>query len=444
MPSTEPARPPRPNVVLLHSHDTGRLVSPYGHAVPTPRLQRLATQGVTFRRAFSAAPTCSPSRAALLTGQSAHAAGMLGLAHLGFGLRDPSEHLIHTLHAAGYVSALAGVSHVAPGPDEGRRLGYSEQLPREDNLAPAVARAAVDYLARDHEAPFFLSVGFVETHTLPERGHTFGYPPEDDRWVNPPAPLPDTPTTRADIASFHAAVRALDSGIGEVLDALERHGLSEQTLVVVTTDHGVALPGMKGTLSDRGTGVMLLVRGPGGFSGGRVLDQLVSQTDIFPTVCDVADIEVPPWVVGTSLRLALGGATLHEAVFSEVTFHVCYEPARAVRTERWKYVRHLGDRRRPALPNVDDSPTKSLLVRGGWGRHEVPAEELYDLLLDPGETLDLSASGEHLQVRRELSELLDDWMRATGDPLLNGPVPAPAQMPDVDPDAFSALEGSHG
>ena len=105
---------PRPNILYIHSHDTGRYISPYGHAVPTPNLQNLAEAGVLFRRAYCAAPTCSPSRAALLTGQSPHSAGMLGLANRGFQLGDFRQHIIHTLKGAGYTSALAGIQHVNP------------------------------------------------------------------------------------------------------------------------------------------------------------------------------------------------------------------------------------------------------------------------------------------------------------------------------------------
>ncbi|MCB0172753.1 MAG: sulfatase-like hydrolase/transferase, partial [Anaerolineae bacterium] len=101
------------NILYLHSHDTGRYIQPYGHAVPTPHLQQLAEEGVLFRRAFSAAPTCSPSRACLLTGQSAHSNGMLGLAHRGFTLNDYHQHLVHTLRRAGYYSALVGIQHIA-------------------------------------------------------------------------------------------------------------------------------------------------------------------------------------------------------------------------------------------------------------------------------------------------------------------------------------------
>ena len=94
-----------PNILYLHSHDTGRYIQPYGYAVPTPNLQRLAEEGVLFRQAFCASPTCSPSRAALLTGMFPHVNGMLGLAHFGFTLNDYSQHIVHTLRRAGYTAS---------------------------------------------------------------------------------------------------------------------------------------------------------------------------------------------------------------------------------------------------------------------------------------------------------------------------------------------------
>src|SRR5450755_1802541 len=104
-PAHAPAVPAKPlNILYLHSHDSGRYLSPYGYPVPTPNLRRLAAEGVVFRRAFSAAPTCSPSRASLLTGQCAHQNGMLGLAHRGFSMTDYRRHIVHTLRNAGYHS----------------------------------------------------------------------------------------------------------------------------------------------------------------------------------------------------------------------------------------------------------------------------------------------------------------------------------------------------
>ena len=153
----------------------------------------------------------------------------------------------------------------------------------------------------------------------------------------PPANLPDTPATRRDMAAYKASARALDQGVGTVLDAIE----DENTLVIFTTDHGLAFPGAKATLTDRGIGVLLIVRGPGGFTGGRVSDALVSQVDLFPTICDLLGLERPEWVRGRSLLpLARKEADeVNDAVFAEITFHAAYEPQRAVRTKRYKYIR---------------------------------------------------------------------------------------------------------
>ncbi|BDZ55765.1 sulfatase family protein [Agromyces marinus] len=427
-----------PNILYLHTHDTGRMIQPYGHAVPTPRLQRLAEEGVVFRNAFSAAPTCSPSRAALLTGQAPHSAGMLGLAHMGFGIADYSQHIIHTLGARGYTSAMVGVQHVAPGPREGEIIGYDEHLEVPNARAAAIVPATLEYLRREHRQPFFLSVGFVETHTLPTDGSTFGYPPSDARYVAPPPTMPDNEVTRADMASFHASARVMDSAVGDILDELEAQGLAENTLVLMTTDHGVALPGMKCTLSDNGTGVMLILRGPGGFRGGIVSDALVSQIDIFPTLCEIAGADVPEWVQGRSMLPVLDGESeINEVVFSEVTFHVAYEPQRAVRSNRWKYIKRFADRDRPVLPNVDDSPSKDYWVDGGWSEQPVAGEELYDLLFDPMERQNLAGDPRHAEVLARLRTTLEEWMSATADPLLAGPIPQPAGYPYVDPGAIS-------
>src|SRR5210317_215070 len=94
----------RPNILYIHSHDTGRYIQPYGHAIATPNLQKLAEEGFLFRQNFCINPTCSPSRAALLTGSYPHENGMTGLAHRGFSLHDYSQHLVHTLRVAGYLT----------------------------------------------------------------------------------------------------------------------------------------------------------------------------------------------------------------------------------------------------------------------------------------------------------------------------------------------------
>ncbi|MBI2191453.1 MAG: sulfatase [Planctomycetes bacterium] len=413
----------RPNILYLHSHDTGRTIQPYGHAVSTPNLQRLAEQGALFRQAFCAAPTCSPSRAALLTGQWAHCSGMLGLAHRGFSLRDYRQHLVHTLRGVGYFSALAGVQHVAADPAV---IGYDSVLwlGRDPSVRRDPQVLASEFLDRRPPQPFFLSVGFFETHReFPPLG-----PTEDPRYVLPPGSLPDTPETREDMARFGASARILDSKIGVVLEALERNGLAENTLVVCTTDHGLAFPRMKCNLTDAGTGVYLILRGPGGFSGGKTFDSLVSHVDLFPTLCDLLGTPRPGWLQGVSLMpLAQGQAReVRDELFAEVTYHAAYEPQRCVRTGRWKYIRRFGDRARPVLPNCDDGPSKSVWLAHGWRERQEEPESLYDLVFDPQEARNLIHSPGWDEAAVQMRGRLDRWMRATGDPILRGPVPAPA------------------
>src|SRR6266849_3914765 len=151
--------------------------------------------------------------------------------------------------------------------------------------------------------PFFLSVGFFETHREFLKPGSI----EDANYSLPPAPLPDTPGTRRDMGAFKASARALDQGIGAVLEALDANGLAENTLVICTTDHGIAFPRMKCNLTDHGIGVSLIMRGPGGFTGGQVYDALISHIDIFPTLCDLLQIDPPAWLQGSSFMPLLRG-----------------------------------------------------------------------------------------------------------------------------------------
>src|SRR5450432_1799760 len=405
----------RPNILYIHSHDTGRYLQPYGHAVPAPNLQRLAEGGVIFRKAFNAAPTCSPSRASLLTGMCPHSNGMLGLAHRGFVLNDYKQHLLHTLRSAGYSSALAGLQHIAKDP---KTIGYDEVRSFQGNRTEQVAPAAAEFLSRAGRAPrtpFFLDVGFFETH----RESRQPGPREDARFCQPPAPIPDTPETRADIAAFKASARVMDEGVGMVLQALEANGLAENTLVISTTDHGIAFPAMKCNLTDHGMGVSLILRGPGGFTGGNVNDAMVSHLDIFPTVCDLLDIALPAWLQGASLLPLVRGTVpeIHDEIFAEVNYHAAYEPKRAVRTHRWKYIRQFDGRTHPNLPNCDDGLSKTYWLRNGWRQRTVYTEQLYDLVFDPNETRNAAGDPSAKTALEEMRGRLHRWMQATNDPL---------------------------
>jgi N-sulfoglucosamine sulfohydrolase len=434
-PRSQAAAADRPNILYLHSHDTGRYIEPYGYEVPAPNLKKLAAEGALFRHAFDAAPTCSPSRASLLTGQCPHSNGMLGLAHRGFRLNDYKRHILHTLRPQGYRSALIGIQHIARDP---KVIGYDEIVETRGTHVAQVAPAAVRFLKQPPQQPFFLDVGFFETH---REFHNPG-PLEDERYSLPPAPIPDTPETRRDMAAFKASARILDQGMGDVLSALESSGQARNTLVICTTDHGVSFPAMKCNLTVHGTGVFLIMRGPGGFSGGSVSNAMVSQLDLFPTICDLLNLEHPSWLEGKSLLPLIRGEAqeLHDEIFGEVNYHAAYEPMRAVRTRQWNYVRRFGGREHPVLPNCDDGFSKDVWLKNGWKNQIVAREQLYDSLFDPNETRNLANDTTYATVLSDMRGRLDRWMKRTNDPLLLGPVAAPAGALANDPEGISPRE----
>jgi len=423
----------RPNIVYIHSHDTGRYIQPYGHAIETPCLQRLAEEGVLFRQNFCINPTCSPSRAALLTGCFPHENGMTGLAHRGWALNDYKKHMLHTLRLHGYTSVLAGVQHIASTKaekDSWQIIGYDKNFKRPNY------DQAMTFLESSPKEPFFLSVGYKETHRI---FPPIADAPDDPRYCMPPAPLPDTKETRQDMARFKASARELDRMMGEMFAALERSGLADKTLVICTTDHGIAFPRMKCNLHDSGIGVMLIMRGPGGFTGGKVIDGMTSHLDIYPTICDLLGIEPPAWLRGKTLLPLVRGKTdnIHNELFSEINYHAAYEPQRAVRTQRWKYIRRYDERNTPVLPNCDDGESKSLWLAHGWRDQSLSEESLFDLVFDPNETANLVKDSKYKPVLTDLRKRLAHWMKETNDPLLKGPVPYPAGAIMNNPDSLS-------
>jgi N-sulfoglucosamine sulfohydrolase len=162
---------------------------------------------------------------------------------------------------------------------------------------------------------------------------------------------------------------------------------------------------------------------------GSAHDELVSQLDIYPTICEVAGIERPAWLEGRSVLGLVSGAEApgtRSEIFSELTYHAAYEPQRAIRTERFKYVRRFDDYPFPVLPNCDDSPSKDAYLERGWASRPVARERLHDLFFNPGEGRNSIEDPAYADVLADLRERLERWMVQTDDPLLNGPVPPPA------------------
>jgi arylsulfatase A-like enzyme len=314
-------------------------------------------------------------------------------------------------------------------------------LLNEDDLGedvPDLHERAARFISGQNARPWFLSLGFDQTHRDNRQGDIstgacFSKPDPydpaslDSRYCLPPPIYPDNAVTRQDMASFKEGARRLDARVGHVLAALDTAGQADNTLVILTTDHGIAWPGMKFTLTDHGLGVMLMMRGPGGFAGGRVVDAMVSHMDIFPTLCELLRLARPAWLQGRSLLPLIRGeaGVLHDELFFEQGWHELPDPQRAVRTTRYKYVRRL-DPIGPRAGNCDEGPTKRFLEPAGWFERHQGLEQLFDLHLDPQEVCNRADDPALAEIKADLRARLDAWMEATDCPLRSGaPVPPP-------------------
>lgn len=441
----------RPNLLLITCHDLGRFLGCYGNeTVRTPALDAFAAEGVRFTRAFCTAPQCSPSRAALFTGRYPHSNGVMGLTHALFAwdLHPDERHLGQLLHDAGYTTALAGVHHES-------RSGTLEQIATRCGMDAIVARHGMESLtAQSHgedltdaalgwldrvgdERPWYLQIGYHEPHRVHAQERVeAGYmgfigdylAPDDEGGVAVPPYLRDTAQARQELAELQGAVRALDAAVGRLLAGLRERDLDGRTIVLFTTDHGLALPRAKCSLYDPGLETALLLRDPrAGQPGGRVVDALTSNVDLLPTLLDLLGLPIPERVQGRSLAPLLAGEafTPRDEIFAEMTYHDYYDPRRCIRTARHKLIVNF-----TAAPSFMD-PSQSWRPRTVTVEPPDPALvyhpllELYDLEADPHEWHNLADDPAHAATRQDLLGRLARWMRETGDPLLVGAVTPP-------------------
>jgi len=426
---------PFKNILFMISHDTGRYLGCYGKPVQTPAIDKLAEQGIRFDRYFCPAPQCSPSRGSILTGLYPQNHGMIGLSHLGFSMRETITTLPMCLGKAGYETALIGFSHETIGEPESRitsstyKLGYEKVVPVPGDRAPDVAERVADFLKEraggNGNRPFFASVGFFETHRDFDEYEPAADP--EDR-ITPPPYLPNTPNVRKDLALLHGSVKTLDKAVGRILEALEAAGLAENTLVIYTTDHGIAFPRAKGTLMDAGLETALIMRHPGYLESGLVVDDLLCNVDLMPTLLEYAGVPIPEGLDGESFWGKIANkaeAPVRDHFFAELTWHDWYHPMRGVRTERYKYIRNFEDGPSVYLPLDIHRSLSGQDVREEYYKPNVP-EELYDLENDPLERHNLADDENYREVLEELRAKVEDWMKRTNDRLLGGKVPGTA------------------
>lgn len=422
------------NIIYIHTHDLGIYNQAYGYNVPTPNIYDFAKEGTLFRRNYCVNPTCSASRAAMLTGETPHQCGMTGLAHRGFSLNNPKKHLANFLKEHGYETVLCGVQHeIAQKGRYWETLGYEHFLQGKEEAKPfngfvnqdmKNAEAVVEYIEnRKKDKPLFLSFGMAGTH----RKYIEADMGIDPNYISVPYPLYDMEDTRKDFAQFMASAKVMDYCAGLVFDALKRNGYQEDSFIFFTTDHGIAFPRMKCNLYDSGIHVSLIIQCPDNRLKGKAVDSLTSHLDIFPTVCDYAGLEKPDRLVGKSLMPLLQNQRdkVREEIFAEINYHAAYEPVRCIRTERFKYIKYYGTYEKIVAPNCDNGLTKRFMVNNGWLKEDHLREGLFDLYLDPGERVNLIDRPEYAEILQDLKNRLNEYMISTEDPLLKGDIPFP-------------------
>jgi arylsulfatase A-like enzyme len=450
--AAEPAA--RPNVLFLLADDQrpDSIHALGNDLIRTPHLDRLVREGTTFTRAITAIPICVASRAEIMTGRD----GLRnGKPDFGFSPAEGVPHWAEVMRDAGYHTCYSGKWHTPGRPSqhgyiraEGLYAGGGGQHPlthpvdwkglevtgyrgavfqTDDrtlfpergvgltpNISESFADAAIGFLKEPRDRPFFLHVNFTAPHD--PLFHPAGYehmyePAEMPLPANflPEHPFdhgnfrgrdellfhwPRTPAeTLGELAVYYAVISHLDAQVGRILAALDETGQAARTIVIYSSDHGLAIGshGLRGkqNMYEHSVGVPLILRGPGIPEDRRTAAQCYLR-DLFPTVCDLAGIEAPSTVDGRSLNPVLTGEqeAIHTAVFAHFR-----DSQRMIRTEEWKYV-----------------------VYPQSGR-----EQLFYLPGDPHERRDLIADPRHAAAAAELRARLIEWRRERNDPTLTQP-----------------------
>ncbi len=432
----------RPNILLCISDDqSGLHVGAMGDPiVRTPAFDRVAERGVLFTDAHCDAPSCGPSRSALLTGQSIWRLEEAGNIHstLPSKFRTYTETLERAGYRTGRTSKGWGPGRLAPGG-------------RKRNPAGDPFESFASFLKdQPGSEPFCFWLGSRDPHRPyePRSGAKSGKDPA--RVVLPPH-LPDDPVVRHDILDYYVEIERFDRKVGRALDLLEANGQAENTIVVVTSDHGMPFPRAKATLYDYGTRVPLAIRWPSVVQGGRTVQDLVSLSDLAPTFLEAGGAAADPSITGRSLLPVLASGRSgrvdpsRDAAFSAMERHDgCRRggkgyPCRAIRTATHLYIRNFAPTRWPAgSPDAKDcarsipygevapSPTKNFMMQNRSdpvidGLAELafgtrPEHELYDLRDDPGQLRNIAASPAVADTLGDLRERLMARLAATGDP----------------------------
>jgi arylsulfatase A-like enzyme len=442
----------RPNILFAIFDDWG-----YGHAgaygagwVRTPAFDRVAREGVVFTNCFTSNPKCSPCRATILTGRNSWQTKEAVTHYSIF----PNDFPVYpsVLEQAGYTPGLTGKGW---GPGDFKSTGWKHNpagpsFDARKRTPPYSGISNNDYAAnfgdflaqRPKDKPFCFWLGGQEPHRDYElgSGRRAG---KDPSLVKLPSYWPDNMTVRSDVLDYALEVEHFDAHIGRALSQLEEQGELDNTLIVITSDHGMPFPRVKGQIYDAGFRVPLAVRWGKNIVGGRRVDDFINVRDFGPTFLEAAGVARPDSMTGRSFldilrspksgvidptrSVMLVGKERHDLGRPGDAGY----PVRAIRTPQFLYVRNYFPDRWPAgnpetgYRNVDDSPTKAAILSRFDDHYKLnfgkrPAEELYDVQADPDCVTNLATDRAYALRMRELRDRMERLLREEGDPRLTG------------------------
>jgi len=421
----------RPNILWILSEDISPDLSCYGaQLVRTPNLDKLAGQGIRFTNAFTTAPVCSASRSAMITGMFQTTIGAHNhRSHRddGYTLPEPVRLITEYFREAGYFTA--NVKTAAPGVSGSGKTDFNFKFKN--------AFDGGDWNQRKAGQPFFAQLSISMTHRGAHWKNVRGMldNPVDPDKVKLPPYYPDHPVAREDWATYLDSIQVMDQYIGKILKRLDDEGLADNTVVIFIGDHGRCHVRGKQWLYDGGIHIPLLVRWPGKLRAGQVFDDLVSAIDISATILRIAGAELPKHIEGkVFLEPDRNGlwkpvANHEHIIAARDRCDETVDRIRCVRTKRYKYIRNFMPERPYTQANAYKETSYPMLnlmkelhaqgkltaVQELFMVPRKPDEELYDLRNDPYEVNNLAASTEHQQTLKQMRQILDKWIKDTGD-----------------------------
>jgi N-sulfoglucosamine sulfohydrolase len=435
----------KPNILLIVSEDNGPELGCYGDKFArTPNLDRLAAQGVRFQNAFVPYSVCSPSRACFLTGLHSHQNGQIGLATHKFALyRKDTPNIVTLLKPAGYSTGLIGKLHINPEsafPFDFRAIpgaNFNRKITVEQYVA-----AAQRFWKQSEGKPWFLSVNFPDAH-LPFLRKAGGRPQQPQTgsdvellpWIGA-----DSPRLREIMADYYNCMSRLDEWVGLLLNALDKTGAADNTLVIYIGDHGAQFPRGKGSVYEGGLRVPFIVRWPGKAKSGSVRTELVSTIDILPTVLEAAGVTPTARLPGRELQPLLSGGSAdqwRQYIFAMTTGSFprnCFVQ-QSIRDARFKLISSPLPNTRNLIADSylnpkhqhfvisgilpDERAAVSKIVEATFRREQPPRYELYDLDNDPHEWHNLAEEAQHAETKQRLITALESFQQETRDPFVD-------------------------